>query len=74
MEGKQTVVPADLPHVPSQETVLDVSQEDRDWLDELRMVSDLIIALARARGELTEQDVDRALGLERPEQRADAPG
>jgi hypothetical protein len=72
MKGKQTVVPADLPHVPSQETVLDVSQEDRDWLDELRMVSDLIIALAR--GELTEQDVDRALGLEGPEQKADASG
>jgi len=68
MMGKQTVVSADH-HVP-QQWVVDVSGEERDWLDELRILSDLIIALAHARGQLTEEDLDRALGLEPPREEA----
>jgi hypothetical protein len=46
-----------------QERLLDVSREDREWLNELRMFSDLIIAVARTPSPLEQEDIDRALGL-----------
>ena len=74
MTGKQAVVSADFLHAPLEERLLDVSKEDRDWLDDFRILSDLIVAVARARGELTQQNVDCALGLEPPCDEAIATG
>jgi hypothetical protein len=44
---------------------LGVSQEDLQWLEELRMLSDLIIAAARTSEDaLEEEDIHRILGPE----------
>jgi hypothetical protein len=44
--------------------ILDASDEELQWLDELRMKSDLIIAAARSPDSLQQKDIDRILGLE----------
>jgi hypothetical protein len=45
---------------------LDVPLEDAELLDEVELTTNLIIAASESEAELTQEEVDRLLGVERP--------